>query len=89
MIIVTAEGRSFGGIVAGGPADEVVVLQSTGERISIPKAEVEEIVASKTSVMPSGLLDSLAPQEISDLFTYFNQPARQSLTRRDEGTEQK
>jgi mono/diheme cytochrome c family protein len=36
----------------------------------VPRADVEEIVSSATSLMPAGLLDQLNEQEVLDLVAY-------------------
>jgi hypothetical protein len=51
--------------------DAVVVLQSDGQKLIIPKDQIEETVPSKLSSMPQGLLDPLTIQEIADLFAFL------------------
>ncbi len=69
--VLTNDGRQVVGIVAPTP-DGVVVLQSTGEKLNIAKADIDEIVASKVSAMPDGLFDTLTLEEIADLFAFMN-----------------
>ena len=70
--LFTEDGRTFTGIVAPAGEDEVVVLQANGQKVRIPRAEIDESEPSQTSAMPSGLLDSLTLQEITDLFAYLS-----------------
>ena len=70
--LFTEDGRTFTGIVAPAGEDEVVVLQANGQKVRIPRAEIDESEPSRTSAMPSGLLDSLTLQEITDLFAYLS-----------------
>ena len=81
--VLTNNGRTFTGIVAGGGQDEIVVLQSTGEKVRIEKNDIDEIVPSRKSSMPEGLLDTLTLEEISDLFAYLGVIPAQSVARRN------
>ena len=69
--IVTADGRSFTGLLVPGGQNEMVLLQSNGEKIVIAKDDIEANTRSRISAMPKGLLDHLTLQEISDLFAYL------------------
>ncbi|MCG8586143.1 MAG: c-type cytochrome, partial [Pirellulales bacterium] len=69
--VVTDDGRLFVGIVAPRGEDSVMVLQTTGEKILIPKEHIDEIVPSRISAMPEGLLNTLTLEEVADLFAYM------------------
>lgn len=75
--VLTTDGRTLVGIVSAGAAGEKVILQSTGEKISLKDDDIEELAPSKVSAMPAGLLDALSLEEISDLFAFLhaNEPA--------------
>jgi putative heme-binding domain-containing protein len=53
-------------------ADDAITLRPPGaeERV-IPRAEIRKTSVSKRSLMPEGLLESMAPEHVSDLFTYL------------------
>ncbi len=71
--VVTLDGRTFSGLV--GPAgDDVVVLQSNGEKVAVAKSNIDEVVPSKKSAMPEGLFGTLSLEEIADLFAYIGKP---------------
>lgn len=76
--VVTTDGRSFTGLV--GRADDsskLVILQTNGQKATIGKSEVDEMILNKLSAMPVGGLEQLTQQEIADLFTYLHQrPSR-------------
>ncbi|MBX3415296.1 MAG: HEAT repeat domain-containing protein [Pirellulales bacterium] len=72
--VVTSDGLTYTGIVGDAGTDAVVVLQSTGEKRVIPKADIDEIVPHAKSAMPEGLFNELALEEIADLFAYLKQP---------------
>ncbi|HEX5106632.1 MAG TPA: c-type cytochrome, partial [Pirellulaceae bacterium] len=88
--IRTTDGRTIAGLVIPGAAGETVVVQPNGEKAVLAQGEIEEIKPSKTSSMPAGLLDPLTLEEIADLFTYLQGPARPgALSRRPVITEPK
>jgi putative heme-binding domain-containing protein len=72
--VVTTDGKSYTGLV-GPTGDGVVVLQANTEKVSVAKAEIEEIVPSKKSAMPDNLFNTLSLEEIADLFAYLGRPA--------------
>lgn len=72
--IHTVDGRSFTGLLATSPLGELTVMQSSGEKAFIASDEVEEVVPSKISSMPEGLLDALTQEEIVDLFAFLATP---------------
>lgn len=72
--VSTKDGRLFLGLVAQQPDGSVVVLQDTGEKITLKADNVEEIVPARKSAMPEGLLDDLTLEEIADLFAYLGDP---------------
>lgn len=70
-LIATFDGRQLTGIVAPGPNDAIIILQSDGKKIQISSDNVEARKKSKLSVMPDNLLEKLSKQEIVDLFTFL------------------
>ncbi len=70
-VVSTNSGMTYVGIVALGPGEELTVLESTGKKIRIPNAEIDEIQPARTSAMPEGLLNELSLEEITDLFAYL------------------
>lgn len=69
--VITKGGLKYTGIVAAGGTGETIVLQETGKKVFLDAGEIEETVPSKTSAMPTGLLNPLTQQEIADLFAYL------------------
>ncbi len=61
--------RHTGVITAAGGT--IMVLKTDGEKISLPRTEIRQIVPSHPSAMPEGLLDALTLREIADLFAYL------------------
>ncbi|HEY1600035.1 MAG TPA: HEAT repeat domain-containing protein [Pirellulales bacterium] len=70
--VQTERGMQFTGIVGEAGVGAVVVLQSNGEKITVPRNEIHEIVPSQKSAMPEGLLNAFSLEEIADLFAYLS-----------------
>ncbi len=79
--IVTEEGQQITGMVTPGPGNSIIVVDSEGKKTEIDKDEIEEVVASKVSAMPAGLLNDLSLEEIANLFSYLNALQRARVAR--------
>jgi len=69
--VVIVDGRTLTGIVGRSGSDEVVILQTNGEKVTLKKDQIEESVLNKQSAMPVGTLERLTKQEIADLFAFM------------------
>jgi putative heme-binding domain-containing protein len=70
-IVSTDDGRIVSGFLFDQDANVIVLRGADGQNITVPRATVEEMTKSPTSLMPTGLLDELSEQEIRDLFAYL------------------
>jgi putative heme-binding domain-containing protein len=87
--IRTFDGRTFTGLVVPGAAGEIIVVETSGNKITVHSNEVEATKPSKLSAMPSGLLDPLSLEEIADLMAYLQGPSKSTLSRRPTDLQQK
>ena len=72
-VVQTADGRVITGrIVSESPEKLVVVTdpEDATKFVELVRADVEEVTASPTSLMPQGLLDQLNEAEVLDLLAY-------------------
>tara|TARA_R100001132_G_scaffold27605_1_gene36825 strand:- start:5546 stop:6862 length:1317 start_codon:yes stop_codon:yes gene_type:complete len=69
--IVTADGKTFTGMMGAAGPDEIMLLTPEGKKQMIKKQEVEEIVPVKKSAMPDGLLNLLTKAEVIQLIRYL------------------
>ena len=53
--------------------EQVVTLQTTTERVTVPRAEIKRMERSLVSTMPEGLLQWLSEQEVVDLVAFLQQ----------------
>ncbi|MBY0588109.1 HEAT repeat domain-containing protein [bacterium] len=72
VTVVTVDGLVQTGMLASQQGQESVVLWlNNGERLEIPKGDVEEQKPSNVSLMPPGLFKDLSLQDIADLFAFL------------------
>jgi putative heme-binding domain-containing protein len=79
QFITTSDGRSLSGFVTDQDNAVVVIRGFDGQDVSISRAEIRELKADPTSLMPEGLLNGLTDQELRDFFAYLRIP--QPITR--------
>jgi putative heme-binding domain-containing protein len=83
--VETKEGQVYVGMPIPGVSknDKLVLLLSDTTKLEIAKSRIEEQTASKISVMPTGLLDPLSLEEVTDLLAFletskFNAPVAEA-----------
>jgi putative heme-binding domain-containing protein len=81
-VVQTKDGRQITGMVAAGAAGEVVILQASGEKVTLSENEIEVTRPSKTSAMPAGLLDPLSLEEVADLMAFLEGKGDAQLSRK-------
>jgi putative heme-binding domain-containing protein len=69
--VLTAEGRAVTGILARQSADVVVLRDSSGAEVLLPKDRVEEMKRLPTSLMPEGQERALTRDEFRDLLAFL------------------
>jgi putative membrane-bound dehydrogenase-like protein len=71
-IITTDAGRVVTGLVVAETGISITV-QAINDRLVLPKEEIDDRQKSKLSMMPTGLLDKMSPEEIRDLIGFLSQ----------------
>ena len=69
--VVTRDGRVVQGLLVSQDADAIVVRQPEVADVRIPTRDVAQADFTGVSVMPEGLLESMPPQEVTDLFAHL------------------
>jgi putative membrane-bound dehydrogenase-like protein len=69
--VLTFDGRIVQGFLVSQDEGAVVLRQPNTADQRIAKSDIEHAGFTLVSVMPSGLLEALKPQQVSDLFTYL------------------
>ena len=71
---VLANGKTIVGRVANLSGENIMVITNMlepGKLTAVRRSEIDEVVPSKTSMMPEGLLDTLSKEEVLDLIAYL------------------
>lgn len=76
--VLTVDGKVYDGVVTQGEDGALTIRDSDLEIHVVAEQDVDQIRPSKTSLMPSGLVDRLTAADIRDLMTYLGfVPAQQ------------
>ena len=70
--VVTRDGRIVQGLLVSRDADAIVIRQPGVADVRVAIRDVDRAEFTGVSLMPEGLLESLEPQQVSDLFTHLN-----------------
>ena len=68
--IATETGQQFTGLLASETSAAVTLSLADGKRQAILRSEIEEIIATGTSLMPEGLEQDISPQDMADLVAH-------------------
>lgn len=71
-VIALTSGRVITGVVVS-ETDQTVTVQTEKELLPIALEQIEERTLTTKSLMPDGLLDSLTPDQVRDLFAFVMQ----------------
>ncbi|TWT52797.1 Cytochrome c [Rubripirellula amarantea] len=69
--VLTLDGRVLMGMVSQRDAESIEIRDANNSVTIVNESEVDQILPSTSSIMPSGLLDDLSLEEISDLMSYM------------------
>lgn len=70
-VLTTKEGRVLTGLVASETATSVTLKQPQGKIETVLRSDVDELIASKLSLMPQNIETQLTRQEFADLLAYL------------------
>ena len=70
-VIVSSTGEAFTGVLVGERGDFEFYADAKGKLTRIDHTHIAQSVASKTSIMPDGLVNQLTDQELRDLMAYL------------------
>lgn len=79
--VLTNDGRLIIGMVAD-RGESIEIRDAANNTSEIAKGDIDQILPSTTSIMPSGLLDTLSMTEISDLMAYLSSDTKTSIANR-------
>ena len=68
---ITIDGRLLTGFKADEDSQVLILRGSDGQNVVLRKDDIDELLPSKTSLMPKDILRPLNEQQIRDLFAYL------------------
>jgi uncharacterized protein len=71
--VAMADGRTFNGLLASETKTAIELLDTEGKSVKLLREEIEEIAASKKSIMPEGFEKQVPPASIADLLAFLTQ----------------
>ena len=71
--VETRDGRSLHGVVRNETATSLSIAQANGLEEKVLRSEIRELRASALSLMPEGLEQAIAPQDMADLIAWLKQ----------------
>jgi putative membrane-bound dehydrogenase-like protein len=71
--VETRDGRSLFGVVRNETATSLSIAQANGLEEKVLRSEIKELRASALSLMPEGLEQAIAPQDMADLIAWLKQ----------------
>jgi putative heme-binding domain-containing protein len=69
--VQTTDGRTLSGVLVEDTPQRVVLKLQGGNRVTVPRDDVEAMQTSALSLMPEGVEQQLKPQELADLFAFL------------------
>jgi putative membrane-bound dehydrogenase-like protein len=69
--VATKDGRVLTGLITAETPTSITLRQPLGKEDSILRSEIEELSASKLSLMPQGLEKNISRQDFADLLAYL------------------
>ncbi len=69
--VVTKDGRIVQGLLVSRDANAIVIRQPNTADVRIESRDIAQADFTGISIMPEGLLESLPPQDVSDLFAHL------------------
>jgi uncharacterized protein len=71
--VATSDGRVFNGLLASESKTSLELVDTEGKSQTISRADVEQILASKKSLMPDGFEKQVTPEALTDLLAFLTQ----------------
>ncbi len=69
-LVSTKDGRALSGLLVDQDPQSIMLRTADGRDTAIARDDIEEMTASKVSLMPEGLLKGMSDQQLRDLFAF-------------------
>jgi len=74
--LVLADGRILSGMLGAESRTSLELIDAQAKRHTIERSDIDEIVATRKSLMPEGFEQQLSPEQLVDLLEYLTTPGR-------------
>jgi putative heme-binding domain-containing protein len=74
--VATADGRILNGLLASETKTAIELVDAEGKAHVLQRADLEELTASKKSLMPEGFEKQLGPEGLADVLEFLSKPAQ-------------
>jgi putative membrane-bound dehydrogenase-like protein len=74
--IATTDGRVLNGLLASETKTTVDLVDTEGKTQTLQRSEIDEMIASKKSVMPEGFEKQIPPEGFADLLAFLTRPGK-------------
>ena len=74
--VSTTDGRVLSGLLAGETRTSIDLLDAEGKKQTLLREDIEELAASKKSIMPEGFEKSVPPEGLADLLQFLTQKGK-------------
>jgi putative membrane-bound dehydrogenase-like protein len=71
--VLTTDGRTMNGLLASETKTAVTLLDPEGKTLTLLREDIEELAASKKSIMPEGFEKQVSAESIADLLEFLTQ----------------
>jgi putative heme-binding domain-containing protein len=72
VIVETKDGMEYSGVLSRESSEELVIRDATNKEITLAKKDIQNR-STGNSLMPSGLIDGLSPEERQDLIRFLSE----------------
>jgi putative heme-binding domain-containing protein len=69
--VLTLDGKVINGMLAGETRTSITIVDSQAKEINVAREDIEELVASRQSVMPEGFEKQIDEQQLMDLLEFL------------------
>ncbi len=69
--VLTADGKVINGMLAGETRTSITIINSQAKQISVAREDIEELIASRKSVMPEGFEKQISELELTNLLEFL------------------
>ncbi len=69
--VLTVDGMVINGMLAGESKTSITIVDAQAKEVSVPREDIEELIASRKSVMPEGFEKQISETELTDLLEFL------------------